>query len=1072
MNGKRLAKRGLVGRGVVVAVAALWCLIDVGSAQARNPYRKNFFDAYPSAEGTVLDTVPSHANHCGVCHFDFGGGGPRNPYGLAVEATDRSVAAILGLGGDDSDGDGFSNGTEITDVITYPNTPTFPGLTPANVGLVSGVDLADIQDHLVPSTGGDTTPPSVEVIVPNGGETYVANAGTTVQWIAGDASGIAAIDLYMSDDNGATFRTIALGLPNTGSHTWYVANRPTTEAIFRVVATDNAFNVGQDDTDAVFTIESPPGGLVPTTLRDFDQPGTQPFESGILNPPEACSPCHGGYDQAVEPYFNWQGSMMAQASLDMLFEANMVIANQDAPDSGDMCLRCHLSRGWLQGRSIPTDGSQMQSTDESGVACDFCHRLVDPFYDPTENHVEDEAILAALSFPASDFGNGMATIDPTGARRGPFIDATSGHPILVSPFHREAALCGTCHNVSNPAFEKDANGDYVPNDFDATATDFSAEKLAPVERTYSEWFHSEYNTPTGVYAPQFGGNKDYVATCQDCHMRDVTGQASSFGDPPIRDDLPLHDLTGGSTWFPGLLSTLYPDQVNDAAMQAGIARARYMLQNAAELAAVPEGQDLKVTVTNNTGHKLPTGYPEGRRIWINVKFYDADVILISESAAYDGATGELSHDPEAKIYEIEPGLDEVTAPLVGVDPGPSFHFVLNNKIYKDNRIPPRGFTNAAYADFGGAPVAHSYADGQYWDDTYYTIPAAATSAEVTLYYQSTSKEFIEFLRDENTTNSKGQELYDLWNDNGKCPPEMMAQASATFETCGDGVLNQDEERIDCGGTVCPPCDCLSDGECEDTLFCTGTETCDAHGHCQDGTAVHCDDGVACTDDSCNEGTDSCDNVPNDALCDNGLYCDGDETCDALLDCQPGSDPCPGQSCDEEGDQCLDLCDALASSSCRDHGPAGHLCLDMGVSGGIEPRTGQVAKLEIDLDDAGSVSVSDTATVNCSAAWSGTATVTAVVGNIVTVEFSSALPNQAYCTITLDCGAEVCVRMIEGDMNRDSNTNTTDASSVKLRFGQAVTDSNCEWDFNTDGAINTTDFSQIKLRFGNTAPECP
>lgn len=79
-------------------------------------------------------------------------------------------------------------------MITYANTPTFPGLKPANVGLVSGVDLADIRDHLVLSTGGDTTSPAAEVIVPNGGETYVANAGTTLQRIAADTSGIAAID--------------------------------------------------------------------------------------------------------------------------------------------------------------------------------------------------------------------------------------------------------------------------------------------------------------------------------------------------------------------------------------------------------------------------------------------------------------------------------------------------------------------------------------------------------------------------------------------------------------------------------------------------------------------------------------------------------------------------------------------------------------------------------------------------------------------------------------------------------------------------------------------------------------
>jgi hypothetical protein len=216
---------------------------------------------------------------------------------------------------------------------------------------------------------------------------------------------------------------------------------------------------------------------------------------------------------------------------------------------------------------------------------------------------------------------------------------------------------------------------------------------------------------------------------------------------------------------------------------------------------VKEGTDLKVTITNNTGHKLPTGYPEGRRMWINVKFYDASMALISESGAYNAATGVLNHDPEVKIYETEPGLDEVTAPLVGVDPGPSFHFVLNNKIFKDNRIPPRGFTNAAYADFGGAPVGYSYANGQYWDDTLYEIPVGAVSAEVTLYYQSTSKEFVEFLRDENTTNNKGQEAYDLWNNNGKCPPEIMAQAQIPLQDCWDG--DEDGYAADtCGGDDC------------------------------------------------------------------------------------------------------------------------------------------------------------------------------------------------------------------------------------------------------------------------------
>lgn len=59
--------------------------------------------------------------------------------------------------------------------------------------------------------------------------------------------------------------------------------------------------------------------------------------------------------------------------------------------------------------------------------------------------------------------------------------------------------------------------------------------------------------------------------------------------------------------------------------------------------------------------------------------------------------------------------------------GPSFHFVLNNKIFFDNRIPPRGFTNAAFQEIQSPPVGYSYADGQYWDDTQYILPTAADS---------------------------------------------------------------------------------------------------------------------------------------------------------------------------------------------------------------------------------------------------------------------------------------------------------------------------------------------------------
>ena len=81
--------------------------------------------------------------------------------------------------------------------------------------------------------------------------------------------------------------------------------------------------------------------------------------------------------------------------------------------------------------------------------------------------------------------------------------------------------------------------------------------------------------------------------------------------------------------------------------------------------------------------------------------------------------------------------------------------------------------------------------------------------------------------------------------------------------------------------------CSTDADCSDGLYCNGTETCVA-GVCQAGTPINCSDGVACTVDSCDETIKACVNTPNNALCDDGLYCNGAETCNVTLGCQLGT----------------------------------------------------------------------------------------------------------------------------------------------------------------------------------------
>ncbi len=92
--------------------------------------------------------------------------------------------------------------------------------------------------------------------------------------------------------------------------------------------------------------------------------------------------------------------------------------------------------------------------------------------------------------------------------------------------------------------------------------------------------------------------------------------------------------------------------------------------------------------------------------------------------------------------------------------------------------------------------------------------------------------------------------------------------------------------------------CSGDPECDDGLPCNGAETCVA-GSCQAGTPIDCDDANACTTDSCDPGTGQCNNVA--ISCDDADACTID-TCDAgtgcintPIDCDDG-DPCTTDSC--------------------------------------------------------------------------------------------------------------------------------------------------------------------------------
>jgi hypothetical protein len=183
---------------------------------------------------------------------------------------------------------------------------------------------------------------------------------------------------------------------------------------------------------------------------------------------------------------------------------------------------------------------------------------------------------------------------------------------------------------------------------------------------------------------------------------------------------------------------------------------------------------------------------------------------------------------------------------------------------------------------------------------------------------------------------------------GEPPCECSGACNESLNSCGDcctdfdcddGLFcNGDEECVD---GVCfegvPPCDegvpagcltfcfeddntcadpCFSDFDCDDGIFCNGAEVCDACGLCVLGEPP-CGDGVG---DCCDETFAECPECCDDFDCDDGFYCNGEEVCEAGL-CFAGVTPCEfdgelcPETCDEFNEECVVEC--LSDADCDD-----------------------------------------------------------------------------------------------------------------------------------------------------------
>jgi hypothetical protein len=465
----------------------------------------------------------------------------------------------------------------------------------------------------------------------------------------------------------------------------------------------------------------------------------------------------------------------------------------------------------------------------------------------------------------TEAGSGQLFV-ASGAKRGPFQDAGAKHTMLYSRFHKSRYFCSSCHDVSNPALANLAHKGLLPGDKTTVLPSESKPAYAyfHVERTFSEFRLSAYGKQGGadgvgpfapsVFTTSSPGNK--IARCQDCHMRDVSGvgcnKTSGVNRPGGSTEhpesgQPLHDMTGGNIWVSYLLASTDPASSNHDATNAtllkqgpakltldltqgegvdwkalldGVTRATQQLKLAAaitNLSYTSSTGALTFRIQNQTGHKLLSGFPEGRRMFVNIKVSKGGS-LVREINPYDAAAGTLRGMPASPtlgaseqhrdelVYEMKPSSLTLTKEAK------TFHFVLATDRHKDNRIPPKGFDIAQAPSrlsqpvWNGAAAPGHFTSAEYaggYDQVALTVPAGGDQVVVSLYYQVTSREYVEFLRDEikgtagKTTlpaaayivqtdpffaqlKAWGDTIWQLWDHNKSVPgaaPFLMAQAS-------------------------------------------------------------------------------------------------------------------------------------------------------------------------------------------------------------------------------------------------------------------------------------------------------
>ena len=493
------------------------------------------------------------------------------------------------------------------------------------------------------------------------------------------------------------------------------------------------------------------------TLDDFDHtvPHNPSFKSTHFSGSQNCAQCHDGIsDTSTNPDTDvsivkaWQGTMMANASIDPLYLAKVASEVKRNPNFKDViedkCSRCHMPMANVEanfaGDTISMSGDGFLNPDnihyneaKDGVSCTLCHQIEN---DPKLG--TDEGFSGKFVIADNEDNNRIAYGPYPNPLTGPMTNDNFNINFIptYSTHIEDSKLCASCHNLDTPVIDAQGN---------LNGLTFSEQAV------YTEWEFSDFNT---------------TKSCQECHMPTTEGSvilSTSGNNLTPRPNFHQHKFLGANTYMLEIIKnnrTQLGAIADETAFNESITNTRQFLKAAADVnitdVSFENGTlEFSVLVSNHSGHKFPTSLPS-RRAWLHVTVTNTENQTIFESGAFNSNGQIVGVDDNTEAYEEhhekidEASEVQVYEPImVDTDGNLTYTFMQASSYVKDNRILPLGYkdnTPSNAQPYGEARDDDDFVGGS--DTVDYVVsglPDSDYSIVVTLQYQTMSYGFAQDL---------------------------------------------------------------------------------------------------------------------------------------------------------------------------------------------------------------------------------------------------------------------------------------------------------------------------------------